>query len=88
MSRLLLVLVAPLFLAAAPHDEPDLPGFEPAAERFADAAGCRAIACWVQDRRRRGQRVRLVGAPALFAREWELLGYGDLAPVAVRSEAA
>jgi hypothetical protein len=38
------LLLAPLILAAQlrPHDEPDIPDFAAATERFADAAGCRA----------------------------------------------
>ncbi|HEX8192413.1 MAG TPA: hypothetical protein VF552_05885 [Allosphingosinicella sp.] len=39
-----LLLLSPLLLAAAlpAHDEPEIPDFAAAAERFADAAACRA----------------------------------------------
>jgi hypothetical protein len=54
MIRPLLIL-APLLLAAAPHTDPELPDFEASAERFADAAGCRAhIVHLVADARRTG----------------------------------
>lgn len=43
MIRLLLLLAAPAVIAAVPvHEEPDIPDFTASAERFADAAGCRA----------------------------------------------
>lgn len=48
------LLIAPLLLAAA-QAEPDLPEFEPAALRFADAAGCRGhLDGLVADARRDG----------------------------------
>jgi hypothetical protein len=41
--RAFLLLATPLLAAAVPaHKEPEIPDFEASAERFVDAAGCRA----------------------------------------------
>jgi hypothetical protein len=68
-------------LATSPADAADLATLDLAGLQFADAAGCRAIATWAQDRLRRGRRVALIGASPLFARVWWLLGYDALVPV-------
>jgi hypothetical protein len=55
MIRLPLLAAPLLLLAAAPHVDPELPDFEASAERFADAAGCRAhIAGLIANARRGG----------------------------------
>ncbi|MGY1633010.1 MEDS domain-containing protein [Geodermatophilus sp. SYSU D01186] len=54
---------------------------------FADAAGCRAIARWAQDRLAAGLDVAVVGVPPLFARVWGLLGYDRIVTVSPRERA-
>jgi anti-anti-sigma factor len=54
---------------------------------FADAAGCRAIAAWAQDRRDAGRDVAVVGASPLFVRVWRLLGYDRITTVTPRARA-
>jgi anti-anti-sigma factor len=51
---------------------------------FADAAGCRAIAGWAQERADAGGTVEVVGASPLFARVWRLLGYDRIVTVSPR----
>ncbi|MGY1643868.1 MEDS domain-containing protein [Geodermatophilus sp. SYSU D00703] len=68
-------------LTASPLDAAELATLDLSGLQFADAAGCRAIASWAQDRLRRGQEVALSGASPLFARVWRLLGYDVLVPV-------
>jgi anti-anti-sigma factor len=68
-------------LATSPADAAESATLDLTGLEFADAAGCRAIARWAQDRLRRGRRVVLVGASPLFARVWRLLGYDALVHV-------
>jgi anti-anti-sigma regulatory factor len=68
-------------LATSPVDATELATLDLAGLQFADAAGCRAIASWAQDRLNRERQVALVGASPLFARVWRLLGYDALVPV-------
>ncbi|MGY1706065.1 MEDS domain-containing protein [Geodermatophilus sp. SYSU D00697] len=75
-------------LAASPADARDLATLDLAGLLFADAAGCRAIASWAQDRLRRGRRVALVETTPMFARVWRLLGYDALAAVTPGSATA
>ena len=49
--------------------------------RFADVAGCRAIARWARSLADRGVRVELRNAPPLMERSWHLLALDELAPV-------
>jgi anti-anti-sigma factor len=75
-------------LTAAPVDPAapvvlDLRGLQ-----FADAAGCRAIAGWAEERLRDGAEVELSGASPLFRRVWRLLGYDRVVVVRPRGRAA
>ncbi|MGY2067471.1 STAS domain-containing protein [Blastococcus sp. SYSU DS0619] len=67
-------------LAASPVDGGtcalDLSGL-----RFADVAGCRAIARWARTRTERGIDVELRNAPPLVQRAWHLLALDEWAPV-------
>ncbi|MGY1591498.1 MEDS domain-containing protein [Geodermatophilus sp. SYSU D00708] len=75
-------------LATSPADAADSVTLDLAGLQFADAAGCRAIATWAQDRLHRGRGVALVGASPLFARVWRLLGYDAVAPVGLQRGSA
>ena len=49
--------------------------------RFADVAGCRAIARWARARAAHGVGVELRNAPPLMERAWHLLGFDEWAVV-------
>lgn len=55
--------------------------------RFADVAGCRAIARWARGLADRGIRVELRNAPPLVRRAWHLLGLDEWVPVTFTSTA-
>jgi anti-anti-sigma regulatory factor len=75
-------------LACTPVDRDGGTTLDLTALAFADAAGCRAVAGWADDRVRAGRPVAVVGASPLFARVWRLLGYDRIVPVRVRGRAA
>lgn len=49
--------------------------------RFADVAGCRAIAVWARGLAQRGVRLELREAPALVRRTWQVLELDEWASV-------
>ncbi|MGK5115532.1 MULTISPECIES: MEDS domain-containing protein [unclassified Geodermatophilus] len=75
-------------LTTSPVDRAEVAILDVGLLTFADAAGCRALAAWAQDRVTRGRRAELVGASPLFARVWRLLGYDRIAPVTTAGRAA
>jgi anti-anti-sigma regulatory factor len=75
-------------LSTSPADGAGIATLDLSGLTFADAAGCRALAAWAQDRVDAGRRPELAGASRLFARVWRLLGYDRIAPVTLRRPAA
>jgi anti-anti-sigma factor len=55
---------------------------------FVDVAGCRTLAQWAEELRRRAARLELVGCSRMFRRMWQLLGFDDLVDVAFREAEA
>jgi anti-anti-sigma factor len=49
---------------------------------FIDAAGCRVLASWARYLSGRGTRLRVLRAPRLFSRVWQLLGFSGSVDIA------
>ncbi|MFW3168537.1 MEDS domain-containing protein [Geodermatophilus sp. CPCC 206100] len=75
-------------LTTSPADGDAVATLDVSGLTFFDAAGCRALAAWAQDRASCGRRPELVGATPLFARVWRLLGYDRIARATLRRSPA
>jgi anti-anti-sigma factor len=54
---------------------------------FVDVAGCRVIATWARELRKRSVQLTLLGASHLVQRMWQLLSLTEIAPVTFQEQA-